>query len=958
MNRGRHFWIGVALALWGIGRARAAAEGERFFTEKIQPILEQHCYKCHSAKAEKIKGGLLLDSHEGLMKGGDTGPTLSPGDPDNSRMVIAVRHSDPDLRMPPKEKLPDDQIALIEQWVKLGAPDPRQPQNTGGASARGLWSTRPIQRAEPPAVKNQAWVRDPVDAFILAELEKRQLPPAPFADKRTLIRRVTFDLTGLPPSPEEVEEFVRDASDKAFERVASRLLESPHFGERWGRHWLDVARFADSNGLDQNTLFASAWRYRDYVVQAFNQDKPYNEFIREQIAGDLLPFQSNEERHEKWIATGFLVIGPKNFAEPNREKLLLDVADEQIDVTCRAFLGLTASCARCHDHKFDPIPTRDYYSLAGIFRSTQTVSVEARRGPNDSPLSERPLGTPEQAARVEAYQAKLAELERKRDRARQMARELPGGIDSKELDGIVVDNLDAELMGEWKLSNYSTNFVDKNYLHDGNEKSGKGKKSVRFRPDVPEPGFYEIRLAYTARANRSTNVPVRVEGAGLSKTVYLNQTVEPKYDKAFESLGFFKLEKGTNNVVEVLTEGTRGFVVVDAIQCLPQDVQLAARLTRKRSLPPEESMMMGDVSAARREEYENAVSELMADAPPPMPMALAVRDGEPRNLRVLTRGDLERPGEEAPRGFLSLVGSIGQARPGADSSGRLALADWIASDKNPLTARVMANRIWLHLFGRGLVNTPDNFGTMGEAPANAELLDYLASEFMAGGWSTRKMIRRLVLSSTYQLSSAYNPATFAADPDNRLCWRMNRKRLDAEELRDAILAANRSLDLTLGGESLGQNQNPGPAAGADPNVLASRRRSLYLPVLRGSLNELYQAFDFPDPHALAGKRYVTTAATQALFLMNSPFATQESKRWAEKLLSQSDKNENELAGAAYAAAFARPCTTAEQIRAANFIRDFSNALIPSEPDATRRKKKAVEAFCQALIESTEFRFLN
>src|SRR5687768_15020537 len=448
---------------------RAAAADEAFFREKVEPVLKQHCYECHSREAEKIKGGLLLDSKEALLKGGDTGNVLVPGDPDNSKIIIAVRHNDPDLQMPPKTKLGDEQIAILEQWVKMGAPDPRS--SPVYQLQKELWSTKPVKSPEVPKVKNTGWVRDPVDAFVLAELENRDIAPVKAANPRTLMRRISFDLLGLPPQSEVVERFAADQSKESLEKAIDEALKSPHFGERWGRHWLDLARYADSNGLDQNALFENAWRYRDWVIGAFNSDKPYNEFVREQLAGDLLPASDDKDRHAKWIATGFLMLGPKNFLEPNREKMLMDIADEQIDVTSRAFLGLTVSCARCHDHKFDPIPTRDYYALAGIFRSTQTLSSEdPRQGRGPSPFNERALGTLEQISALEKYEAELAKLEAKRNAARQAARELPGGIDSKELDGIVLDNLQAEVIGEWKLSNASTNFVDKNYIHDGNER--------------------------------------------------------------------------------------------------------------------------------------------------------------------------------------------------------------------------------------------------------------------------------------------------------------------------------------------------------------------------------------------------------------------------------------------------------------------------------------------------------
>src|SRR5688572_7398736 len=393
----------TALVTLSLGAAEA---NEAFFREKVEPVLKQHCYECHSREAEKIKGGFLLDSKEALLRGGDTGSALVPGDPDNSKIIIAVRHTDPDLQMPPKTKLADEQIAILEQWVKMGAPDPRSSTTPIYQLQKELWSTKPIRSPAVPKVKNTAWVRDPIDAFVLAELEKRDIAPVNAADRRTLMRRMSFDLLGLPPETEAAERFAADKSERAFEKEVDEALKSPHFGERWGRHWLDLARYADSNGLDQNALFENAWRYRDWVIDAFNKDKPYNEFIREQLAGDLLPATTDEERHQKWIATGFLMLGPKNFAEPNREKLLMDVADEQIDVTSRAFLGLTVSCARCHDHKFDPIPTRDYYALAGIFRSTQVLSSEDGRRPGGpSPFNERPLGTMEQIAALEKYEA-------------------------------------------------------------------------------------------------------------------------------------------------------------------------------------------------------------------------------------------------------------------------------------------------------------------------------------------------------------------------------------------------------------------------------------------------------------------------------------------------------------------------------------------------------------------------
>jgi len=973
--------LGVVLALagaasWNAAEGAEAVEGEAFFEQKIRPILVNRCYECHSAEAKKLKGGLRVDTREDLLQGGDTGAALAPGDPDNSRIVIAVRHTDPDLRMPPKEKIPDAEIEAITQWVKMGAPHPKsevgKSSASGYAPAKALWSAQPIREQPVPAVKNAGWVRDPIDAFILAGLEKAGLEPAPAAGRGALLRRASFDLLGLPPERAASQKFLDNSSEGAegaevsFSEAVDGMLESPHFGERWGRHWLDVARYADSNGLDQNAPLQNAWRYRDWVVQAFNEDKPLNDFIREQIAGDLLPYKDEADRRRKWIATGFLVIGPKNFAEPNREKLLMDVADEQIDVTSKAFLGLTVSCARCHDHKFDPIPTRDYYAMAGIFRSTETLAANRGGRQNASPFSERLLGSEAEIAAWEKHEAALAAAEAQRDRARRMARELPGGIDSKELDGIVLDNLEAEVDGGWALSNYSTNFVDKNYLHDGNERVGKGKKAVRFRPKIPREGLYEIRLAYTARPNRATNVPVRVTSGAMARTISLNQQNPPPHDHAFESLGFFNLAAGTNSVVEVGTAGTKGFVVVDAVQFLPQDVELAGKLMKRRAVPEAEmDMAMAGATAARLEELEYKVMELMASTPAELPeglpRALAVKEGQPRPVKIHIRGDPERLGEEVPRGFLTVLRPEGAELPAADASGRRELADWIANGRNPLTARVMANRIWHHLFGRGLVPTTDNFGAMGEAPSHPELLDYLAGELIANGWSAKKLIRRILLTRTYQMGSQENEKARAADPENRLLWRMNPKRLEAEALRDAMLAANGTLDRAVGGppQQAAMAAPAQPVPELPPPVFEdSSRRSLYLPVLRGNLQDLFQVFDFPDPHFVAGRRFTTTAPTQALFLMNSPFVLRQARAWAEKLAAESGRSDAELAAEVYAAAYGRTAAKDELARASAFLENYRAALAQAEPDAAARKIKAWQGFCQAILQSTEFRFLD
>jgi hypothetical protein len=966
-------WLMLAGSSFGAASSPISAADTDFFERNIRPVLVEECYKCHSVGAEKVKGGLFLDTREGMLKGGDDGVIIVPGDPEKSRLVVALRHTDKDLQMPPKKKLDLAIIANFEQWVKMGAPDPRS-EATPSFSRKlaDFWAAAPVRATSPPPVNDRAWVKDEIDAFILAALEKQGLRPVAGADKSVLLRRASLDLTGLLPTSQEVQDFLADNSPTAFQRVVDRLLDSPHFGERWGRHWLDLARYADSNGLDLNTPFDNAWRYRDYVIHAVNKDKPFNLFVREQLAGDLLPSSGKEDQQEKWIATGFLVLGPKNFAEPNREKLVMDVVDEQIDVTCRAFLGLTVGCARCHDHKFDPIPAKDYYALAGIFKSTFTITDAGGRRPgrNGVPWSERPLAEPAVAQKYEEYFERSEKLESELKSVRDLRATLPGGIDSKELDGIVIDNLDAHLIGNWKLSNYSTNFVDKNYLHDGAEREGKGKKSVQFIPKIPQTGAYEIRLAYTPRNNRATNVPVRVTAASAVKTVFLNQQVEPKYDKAFETLGVFNLSEGTNNVVEVLTEGTKGFVVVDAVQFLAKDIQIADEIRKQKGLADRKitpDKMMARANLGKEEELMDKLGELTATAPPPLPMAMAVKEGSPQNCRVNIRGDVEKLGDEVPRGFISVL-KRGTEPLGLEKapllrleksqeSGRLELAEWIANPDNPLTSRVAVNRIWLHLFARGLVNTPDNFGVTGEKPSHPELLDFLAADFVRNGWSTKQLIRKIMLSSTYQMSSAHDPECAAKDPENRWFWHMTRKRLEAEILRDCMLQANGTLDLTIGGSTLNPPGAPRVTSPPAEGMGESVRRSVYLPILRGNLPDLLQVFDFPDPHALSGKRHVTTAPTQALFLMNSPFASRQAESWAKQLLQQ-NISDAALVERAYLTVYSRPPSAGESARAVAFLSRFASLLSKTDSDSSKSRASAVRNFCQALYESTEFRFVN
>jgi Protein of unknown function (DUF1553)/Protein of unknown function (DUF1549)/Planctomycete cytochrome C len=772
---------------------------ERFFEAKVRPVLATHCGKCHARTAEKLRGGLHVDSREGLRLGGDSGPAIVPGNPDESLLIRAIRYRDEELRMPPKTKLPDAVVADFEAWVKMGAPDPR----TGPAAVaarppvdlalgREFWSFRPPRRSLPPPVKRADWPLGEIDRFLLAALEARGLTPVPDADRSRLLRRVTFDLNGLPPTPEEIDAFLADRSPDAIAIAVDRLLASPRFGEHWGRHWLDVARFAESSGKT-NFAYPQAWRYRDWVIASFNADKPYDRFVREQIAGDLLPAEDDRRRADQLIATGFLALGSKAHDAENHGQFVLDVIDEQIEATTRAFLALTVACARCHDHKMDPISQRDYYALSGIFRSTRTCS-----------------GT------------------------------LPG----------VFPNFNASPLIELP--------------------SGAGAPSAWLPLPPGQRAAMEERLAGLVRER-------------------------------------------------------------DAI---PPGEANRDRLRRTNSL----------LAMVR---YRLAV-----DRPdgPPRAFAMGVRDRDQVvDSPLYVRGELDQPGEVVPRGLVRVLCD----RPPdsiAAGSGRRELADWLASPANPLTARVIVNRVWLHLFGRGLVPTPDNFGAAGRPPSHPELLDNLAVEFMAEEWSIKRLIRRIVLSRAYRLDSAHDPRNFEADPDNALVWRMSQRRLEAEALRDAMLFISGRLALEPPVGSAVARTGEGLAlfvrvAGLDAS---DTHRSVYLPVIRDQVLESLALFDFADPSLVTGERATTSGPAQALYFMNGSFVLRQAEGLAERLRAVEGGDARRVERA-YRLAFARPPTDEERDRALAFLRAF--AVPRSVPDAWW-------AFCQALFAGAEFRYLN
>jgi mono/diheme cytochrome c family protein len=815
---------------------RPTPEQTAFFERNIRPVLVEHCYKCHSAEGDKVKGGLALDTRAGTRQGGDTGPVVVPGSPERSLLVKAVRYGDPAAQMPPKGKLPDHIIADLDAWVRMGAPDPRDGAKTvrqeiDVAKGRAFWSFQAPKKILAPAVKDAAWPRSNIDRFLLAALEAKGLRPVGDADKRTLIRRVSLDLTGLPPTAEEVEAFVADASPAAFEAVVDRLLVSPRFGERWGRHWLDVARYAETSGKTANFNFPHAWRYRDYVIASFNADKPYDVFVKEQLAGDLMPSTDPRVRAERVVATGFLAIGPKALNERNGLQFELDVADEQIDVTTQAFLGVTAACARCHDHKFDPIPQRDYYALAGIFRSTETCygTVRFVQSQRPSALIELPKGCGLPPAVEPLTAAERARTEK-----------------------VIAD------------------FTQR-------------------MKDTKEPVNNIFNAAQIA-LNRSKLDSF--EADGTPKLLAMGVREKPAGGGGGFGPGGFGPKKGPGGFGPGLF-GTR----------------------------------------------------TVADSP------------------LYVRGEVDKPGEVVPRGFLQVL--TPDPRPIRSGSGRKELADWIASKDNPLTARVMVNRVWLNLFGQGLVPTADNFGVAGRPPTNPALLDHLAVTFVEDGWSVKKLIRRVVLSRAYQLDSRGDPRNTEADPDNHLIWRMSPRRLDAETLRDSMLAASGLLNLTPPLASAVAQAGEGPSnrpqlasAGAvqAANDPRNNRRSVYLPVVRDNLPEAIELFDGADPSLVVSERPTTTVPAQGLFLLNSPFALRVADAAADRVTTDTTAD-SERVRTAYQLAYGRTPSDAELTTATRFVEQYRTTTRTARGSPNPRGDRDTwAALMQALLASAEFQY--
>ena len=831
----------------------AADEDFEFFETNIRPILVDYCYECHSSETDEPAGGLLLDTRDGIREGGETGPAVVPEDISESLLISAIEYDG--LEMPPSEKLDDEVIQHFREWIDMGAADPRDGDEEEPAEMSAepepeplLWSLQPLREAEPPASAGPAgWARSDVDRFIAAQVAEAGLQPAPRAERMKLLRRLSFDLIGLPPSRHDIAAAsAADELDGAWlEAYVDRLLAAPQFGERWARHWLDVARYGESAGSSRDVLMLYSWRYRDYVIDAFNNDIAWPDFIRQQVAGDLLPASSDAERRRNLVATGLLAIGSKSL---NGGNLALDIADDQIDVVSKAFMGLTVSCARCHDHKFDPVPTADYYALAGIFRSTQTYYGGSTRRPGslkDQLKVYYPLSADfaDQADDVQKIDAEVAKLKKQlspvRRRSQAIEKRLPK--DWKKLL--------AEMERQSKPAGTA-------------EQPSAGKRPVE---------------------NKAAPIP-----ASVQKQLRL-------YQQAMTQM---------------------------------QDIN-------------------GQIKAAERR---------LADLPEPTFAFVAQDASQPRDWPVQIRGDRTKAGDLVPRGFLSCISGPQAAEIPAGESGRRQLADWLAHPDHPLTSRVIVNRVWQHLFGVGLVETANNFGRSGAEPTHPELLDWLAVRFQhTHGGRLKPLIKELVLSATYLQAADGDPRGWEVDPSNRLYWRANRRRLEAEAIRDAMLQAAGRLNLQrpegslvqqVGEGEVGRNINTRPLSQVFPH------RSVYLPVIRGLLPEFLKVFDFPEPSNPAASRSVTNVPTQSLFLMNSPFVTEQAKAAGERVCGD-HSDARQRVEALWLHCLSRLPIDAERTMALEFVKNWQ-----APADDQTVAQDAWSALAQSLMGSAEFRFVD
>ena len=892
--------LGLVACVVVLTSAGYAATEDEFFELRVRPVLAKNCFACHT---QSKLGGLRLDSRERMVKGGGRGPAIVPGDSEKSLLLQAVRHDHAELAMPPQGKLSAEEVHDLAMWIEDGArwPDAatRASRGTGRfrvtPEQRAFWSFQPIGDPEPPSVHNPSWPRSAVDHFILAKLEAQGLKPGGAAGKRTLIRRATFDLIGLPPTPEEVEAFLADESPDAFARVIDRLLASPHYGERWGRYWLDIARYSDDVLIGDAPQF---YHYRDWVIEAFNSDMPYDLFVKAQFAADLLPDVDNKKLLP---ALTVFVDAPSEFTD-----------DDRVDVATRGFLGLTGACAKCHDHKYDPIPTDDYYSLLGVFRSTQYREV--------------PLADPDV---VENFQQRKREYEQARDELKDFLT-----TESYQLGDILAARTRDYLVAAWKVlgpaqraapevatgSRLNLETLDRwiDYLRRPGKQhpflrkweealaSGEGEGEMRAESDR-----FQKLLLNVIRDKKEVDEFNKIISHGYTTGRMLGEVEGKTMDRPKYILWQDLLAEGKPG-----GSFNRQVPNVDGVLYY-QGEQL------ERFLPERWRTFI----ATKQEE----VARLNEAVPEAYPYLSAIEDvPEPKNLRVHIRGNPQNLGDEAPRRFLQVL-TRGDPPPFTDGSGRRELAEAIATPDNPLTARVIVNRLWQHHFGEGIVRTPSNFGQTGDRPSHPALLDYLAQRLIRNRWSLKSLHREIMLSATYALSPTIRRENHAVDPGNRLLWRYPRRRLDAEALRDSLLFAAGALDPKRGGP---------PVALEDPG---NTRRTVYGKVSRRRVDNMLATFDFPNPNMTSARRVGTTVPLQRLFLLNSDFMMRQSETLAARLEREAGRDSQAKVSRAYQLLFQRS-PTARELRAGL--------------EFTSQGEQAWPQYAQVLLSSNEFLYVE
>lgn len=1074
----------VALAAVALGAVSAHGleeSPEAFFESEVRPLLVQHCVPCHGP--DKSKSALRLDSGEGVYRGGSRGPAVRPGNAGESLLYQAVSGQG-ELEMPPEETLAAAEIAVLRQWIDNGAvwpafdPASMQAASNFEEAARAHWAFQPVVKPEAPPVRDTAWPKNAVDQFILARMEAEGLHPAPPAGRETLIRRVSLDLIGLPPTPEEVADFLADASPEAFARVVERLLASPRYGERWARHWLDLVRYTDSFDSRASTLTdpVEIWRYRDWVVQAFNEDMPYDEFVRYQIAGDLIPRTDGGFNRDGLIATGVLAIGNWPQGDADKEKMVCDIVDDQIDLVTRGFMALTLSCARCHDHKFEPFTIADYYALAGIFFSSSILPGPGKKT-EGSPILHLPLASKEELAARAAREDRMTALRKdiedllQSDRLAFAAREVPRaaayllaalGVDIPEAFGDK-ESLDLAAIRRWQVWLGLRPGTLERLARDIHGIPGlHARKGVKEMPSATAnlSGAEQRYITITQPANTILVHPspeqaaivawrspiadsVRVEATlsdadaacgngfmyrlilesgGASRTlaegaVDNGGTGELQAEAAVADGDLLRIEVGPRDeyscdstVVgwsitsragerwsfsdevcgqfaangpwpdhagrpEVWYLPDPNHMLKDTglreeirplLQASQDDTsrvealrQFADRLRERLAAeaahgglaaPLHEELLAEDgpfwlsvppvASDSPRIAVEAELRDLEQHPPPPLDFAVGIQEGAvpdtaytgTMDVRIHKRGDYNNLGEIVPRGMPGVLREVNPPPPITGGSGRKELADWVASPKNPLTARVMVNRLWQHHFGAGLVRTPGDFGLRGEAPTHPELLDYLADEFIRSGWSIKTMHRLMLNTATYQQAATGNPESLRRDPENRFLARAQRRRIEAEALRDSILAVSGQLDLSAGGPAFPDLMTP--------------RRSLYHKTNRSDRSTFAMLFDAADPTAIVPARVEATVAPQALFLMNHPFVRHAATLLAADALPP-DRDLEEAVNALYRRLFARVATPRETERAKLYLE-------AAQPDGAARARD----FCHALLCANEFMFVD